>query len=78
MRLVIQIGWATLVLAWCFRATAALWQRLPPSVLEIATSIVVLSKIIIYSIYEGGARHHMPAIPLLIVCVISLTKQRKK
>ncbi len=65
LRFLVQIGWAALVFLWVYRAAGALWYRLPPSMLEIATGIFVLSKFLIYSVYEGGARHHMPIILLL-------------
>lgn len=69
LRFLIQTGWAALVLAWAATAIIAIFRRTPPTALEIATAIIILSKFIIYSIYEGGARHHLPAVPLLILVV---------
>ncbi len=77
LRFIVQIGWAALVFMWAYRAAGALWFRLPPTALEVATGIFVLSKFLIYSIYEGGARHHMPALPLLLLYVVALSVQRR-
>jgi 4-amino-4-deoxy-L-arabinose transferase-like glycosyltransferase len=74
LRLLVQTGWAALVLAWAATATTALFRRAPPTALEIATAIIVLSKFIVYSVYEGGARHHLPAVPLLILLVVAMRK----
>lgn len=69
LRFIVQTGWAALVLAWAATA-AVLWRRrAPPTALEIAAGIFVLSKFVVYSVYEGGARHHLPAVPLLLLLV---------
>ena len=78
LRFVVQVGWAALVFAWAYAAAGALWRRLPPSALEIAVGIFVLSKFLIYSVYEGGARHHMPVVPLLICVVVMMYTRREK
>lgn len=69
LRFIVQIGWAALVIAWMMVAMRAVWLRIPPHALEISAGIFVLSKFLVYSVYEGGARHHMPVIPLLIVYI---------
>ena len=70
LRFIVQTGWAALVLAWAATA-ASLWRRhAPPTALEIAAGIFVLSKFVVYSVYEGGARHHLPAVPLLLLFVV--------
>lgn len=76
LRFLIQTGWAALVLAWATTASLALLRRTPPSALEIATGIIILSKFMIYSVYEGGARHHLPAVPLLILLVAAMIKPK--
>ena len=72
LRAVVLTGWATLVLAWATTAVRAMYHRMPPAPLEIATGLLVLSKIIVYSLYEGGARHHLPAVPLLILLTAAM------
>jgi 4-amino-4-deoxy-L-arabinose transferase-like glycosyltransferase len=70
LRLIVQCGWAALVFAWAAVAWDALRRRSKPRVLEVVIGILVLSKFLIYSVYEGGSRHHMPVIPLLWLYVI--------
>ncbi len=72
LRMVVQTGWAALVFAWSWIALRALRRRMPPTRIELLAGIVVLSKFLIYSVYEGGARHHLPAVPLLIACVLMM------
>lgn len=69
LRLTVQTGWAALVFAWVITAFRALRRGAPPTALEIAVGILVLSKFLVYSLYEGGARHHLPAVPLLWVWI---------
>lgn len=71
MRFGVQVGWSALVFAWALIAGRALFRRSPPTSLEVVAGIVVLSKILIYSVYEGGARHHLPAIPLLLPYLVA-------
>ncbi len=69
LRFGIQVGWAALVLAWALGAWRRLRNNSPATPLEVVAGIFVLSKFLIYSVYEGGARHHLPAVPLLILVV---------
>lgn len=71
LRFITQAGWGTLVILWAFVAARALVRRRPATPVELATAILVLSKGVIYSFYEGGARHHLPVVPLLILYVVS-------
>ncbi len=70
LRMVSQTGWAMLVFMWAGVSIRALRRREPPDLLELAVAILVLSKFIIYSVYEGGMRHHLPVVPLLIMWVV--------
>ena len=70
-RFIAQVGWGTLVWLWAFVAARALIRRRPATSVELATAILVLSKWVIYSFYEGGARHHLPVVPMLILYVVS-------
>lgn len=70
LRFVSQTGWAMLVFLWAGVSFRALRRREPPDLLEMVVAILVLSKFIIYSVYEGGMRHHLPVVPLLMVWVV--------
>ncbi len=69
LRATMLTGWATLAIAWGVTAIMSICRRLPPTPLETAVGIIVLSKFVIYALYEGGARHHLPGVPLLILLV---------
>ena len=71
LRFIAQTGWGVLVMLWALIGLRALAQRRPASPIELATAILVLTKWVVYSFYEGGARHHLPAVPLLILYVVS-------
>ncbi|MBU1693438.1 MAG: hypothetical protein KKC51_05685 [Verrucomicrobia bacterium] len=71
LRFIAQSGWGALVMLWAFVALRALRHRWQASPLELAAAILVLTKWVVYSFYEGGARHHLPAVPLLILYVVS-------
>lgn len=70
MRFAVQSGWALLVFSWGAVAWQSFRRRRAPRPFELAIAILVLSKFLIYSVYEGGARHHMPVIPLLWIYVM--------
>lgn len=71
LRLVSQVAWAMLVFAWAWVSVYGLNRRRAATPLEIVTAIIVLSKFLIYSVYEGGSRHHLPAVPLLMLWVLA-------
>lgn len=71
LRFVVQTGWAALVCAWAGMALRRLRTRAPPDILEIAAGLLVFSKFAVYVVYEGGARHHLPVVPMLILLVAS-------
>jgi 4-amino-4-deoxy-L-arabinose transferase-like glycosyltransferase len=71
LRFVAQAGWGALVMLWAFVALRALIRRHPAGPIELAAAILVLTKWVVYSFYEGGARHHLPVVPLLILYVVS-------
>lgn len=77
LRLASQTGWAALVLSWVWASVQAMRRRRPATPLEISAGIVIFSTFLVYSVYEGGARHHLPAVPLLILLVMSLSDTRK-
>lgn len=71
LRFAAQTGWALLVFLWAFAGVRDLLRRAPVSTPELIAALVVLSKLVIYSLYEGGARHHLPAVPFLILYIVS-------
>jgi hypothetical protein len=76
LRFIVQTGWATVVLLWVSAACRSLKQRQPATMLELTAAIFVLSKFLIYALYEGGARHHLPAVPLLILYLAAATNRK--
>jgi 4-amino-4-deoxy-L-arabinose transferase-like glycosyltransferase len=68
MNFLVQIGWSTLVF-FCIRQYS--YQRrtkgLILSSLELILAILLISQILIYMVFEGGARHHLSLVPILII-----------
>ena len=62
-----QTGWAVLVgwMTWCIGWGGK--RRWVPNAFETLMGVIVCSHALVYLLYEGGARHHLPLVPLLIV-----------
>lgn len=72
-------GWAFIVGLWAAHSLAANRLKLPLSAIELATAIVLGSNFLVYAIFEGGDRHHLPFVPLIVViALISLATTDKK
>ncbi len=71
LRFLVQTGWGMLVLLWAAMAWRKLRAGAPATPVELIVSILVLSKWAVYSVYEGGARHHLPIVPILIIYLAS-------
>ncbi len=70
---VLQTGWALLIMAWVAWAIRRLRKRASATPIELLTAIIVLSNVLIYSYFEGGDRHHLPLVPLLILLIMCST-----
>ncbi len=64
--LVFFLGWAFLAGLWAVSSVAAIRSRAPLSALELAVAIVIFSNAFVYATFEGGDRHHLPLVPLLV------------
>ncbi|MCB1069208.1 MAG: hypothetical protein KDL31_02560, partial [Kiritimatiellae bacterium] len=64
-------AWATLVLLWLFQAVSAARQRTPMSGFEALMGVLVVSGAVVYIVFEGGDRHHLPYIPLILAWMTS-------
>lgn len=69
-----QLGWAFVAGLWAFCSAARLRARAAAAPIEVWTAVVVLSNVLVYSLYEGGARHHLPLVPLLLCAVLRPTR----
>lgn len=64
-------GWAFIVGLWAAHSLAANRLKLPLSAIELATAIVLGSNFLVYAIFEGGDRHHLPFVPLIVVVALA-------
>jgi 4-amino-4-deoxy-L-arabinose transferase-like glycosyltransferase len=69
-----QTGWAMLVLLWVWAAL----RKAPASAFEVLLAIIVLSHALVYCVYEGGARHHLPMVPLIMLYVLERGMPRSR
>lgn len=60
-------GWVCVVAWWAAGSVGAWRTRAPLTPLELACAVVVLSNLVVYAVFEGGDRHHLPFVPLLLV-----------
>jgi len=73
-----QTGWALLVMLWAVRGLTELRGGGPIGGLELLTAILVLTDLLVYSVYEGGARHHLPLVPFLALYALGEPGGREK
>ena len=76
--LLFQTGWAVLVCMLSWVVWCSLRGGFPPDKMEIVLGVFICSHALVYLLYEGGARHHLPLIPLLVVYVAHLLHVHKQ
>ena len=72
------LGWSVVVSLWAIRAWCRLRSCAPVTALEIAVAVVIGSNLVVYAVFEGGDRHHLPFVPLLIVLALSANPERSE
>lgn len=60
-------GWAAMVALWAWSAWRRRAARASLTVFEIWAGVLILSNALVYVIFEGGDRHHLPLVPLMVV-----------
>ncbi|HMP74721.1 MAG TPA: glycosyltransferase family 39 protein [Kiritimatiellia bacterium] len=65
--LLFYAGWVLVAALWAAASIAAWRARLALSPLECAVALIVLSNAAVYMVFEGGDRHHLPFVPLVIL-----------
>jgi len=60
-------GWASLVAAWALKSFLLARQRSPLSAYELLAGVLILSNALVYVVFEGGDRHHLPLVPLILL-----------
>ncbi len=58
-------GWALVATWWALAAVRVVRQRVSPSPSEWLLGVLVLSNAVVYLVFEGGDRHHLPFVPLI-------------
>jgi hypothetical protein len=72
-------GWAGLVTLWTGLALNRFRRNCALTPYEAFTGVMVLSNALIYIVFEGGDRHHLPLVPLLVALVAEmLTESRRR
>lgn len=65
-------GWSAVVWLWAAGAWRAIRFRASPPTVEILAACLVLPNVLVYLLFEGGDRHHLPFIPLILVSAVAL------
>jgi hypothetical protein len=71
-------GWSALVLIWTLFALRRLKTQAPLSSLEAIVGVVVLSNALVYVVFEGGDRHHLPFVPLVAVLLVDYCRRSSR
>ncbi|MCO6400930.1 MAG: hypothetical protein J5I99_06870 [Verrucomicrobia bacterium] len=72
------LGWVFIAGLWAASSIAAIRARAPLSALELAAAIVIFSNALVFAIFEGGDRHHLPLVPLIVATLFSRLADRPK
>ncbi|MEM7393318.1 MAG: hypothetical protein AAF492_13320, partial [Verrucomicrobiota bacterium] len=69
--LLFRTGWSVLVILWALRSIHDVRYRTDPKPMELIIAVTVMLNVAVYILFEGGARHHLPFVPLLILYIFS-------
>lgn len=64
-------GWTFIIGLWAAGSLHAHRARARLTAIELATAIVLGSNFLVYAIFEGGDRHHLPVIPLIVLTALT-------
>ncbi|HMP73913.1 MAG TPA: glycosyltransferase family 39 protein [Kiritimatiellia bacterium] len=67
-------GWSTLVVLWVVAAIHRIRRKEAGSAYEWLFGVLLLSNAVVYVIYEGGDRHHLPLVPLILIWIVLQNK----
>jgi len=65
-----QWGWSTVVTLWLVGGWRVLRGREKWGLCGVLAAILVLTHGMVYLVFEGGARHHLPLVPLLLIVAV--------
>ncbi len=68
-------GWSVLVFWWVGGAFRAWRHGLKPGAYEALAGVLIWSNAVVYLVFEGGDRHHLPLVPLLVVMLLDLQRR---
>lgn len=60
-------GWAALVAIWLSTSVTGVRSGRAVEAFELLAGVVILSNAAVYVVFEGGDRHHLPLVPLVII-----------
>ncbi len=76
--LVFFMGWTLAGGLWAAASLDAMRRRLPLGGVEWATAVIVISNAAVYAVFEGGDRHHLPYVPLVIVATLGVAAEIRR
>lgn len=74
LTLIYMTGWAALVLFWFLQVLNCIFKKYPITSIELLVGVIILSNALVYVVFEGGDRHHLPMVPLVIISLFSVVK----
>ena len=74
---VFMAGWSSVVFIWAATAIRMMRRRMRLTAYEVLAGVIILSNAVVYMVFEGGDRHHLPLVPLIILVVVAALSQRR-
>jgi 4-amino-4-deoxy-L-arabinose transferase-like glycosyltransferase len=71
-------GWTALALVWAGESVRRWRRRVPLSTAEWLVAVLILSNAAVYLVFEGGDRHHLPLVPLIVAILLHQTTRNEK
>lgn len=72
------MGWVLVAGLWGSVSLTALRSRLPLDPIEWAAAVTIFSNAAVYAVFEGGDRHHLPLVPLIVVATLALAERYRQ
>ncbi len=64
-------GWSLVACMWLMASGRRFASRTSPDAFEWMTGVLILSNAVVYLVFEGGDRHHLPFVPLIVLLMLA-------
>ena len=68
-------GWSGLVCLWAVLAAKRIRNQASLTAYEVLAGVLILSNALVYVVFEGGDRHHLPMVPVIVVLILHMLER---